>query len=85
MAHVHTRDATERPSTTTRNSCQLQTSSIRQKELATGANSKPAPVARKKKRRLELQVELVGEWVDALEQHVQDYLILILILILTER
>jgi hypothetical protein len=45
-------------------------------QLATAGNSKAAPVARKRKRRLELQVEFDGERVDALEQHVQEYLIL---------
>jgi hypothetical protein len=45
-------------------------------QLATAGNSKPASVARKKKRSFELQVELDDEWVDALEQHVQEYLIL---------
>jgi hypothetical protein len=55
-AHVHTSDATEHD-----NSHQLATPNQLQYSID------GEPLASKKKRRLELQVELDGEWVFALE------------------
>jgi hypothetical protein len=57
-AHAHTSDATEY-----RNSQQLATPN--QLQCSIDGDS----LARKKKRRFSLEVELDGEWLDALEQY----------------